>query len=124
MTQKSLKKKKRREASRTKAARRRTLAWTMVAALVLALGLAYLSGTGELVRPPEPTPVFHESPDAAKPYPALLPASRFSDPVVSRAYEIAHEIPDVLAQQPCYCFCERFGHGSLLDCWASDHGAG
>jgi hypothetical protein len=30
----------------------------------------------------------------------------------------------VLAQQPCYCNCgDSFGHGSLLDCFASDHSA-
>ena len=34
---------------------------------------------------------------------------------MSRAYEIAHEIPEVLAQQPCYCYYEKFGHGSLLE---------
>jgi len=28
-------------------------------------------------------------------------------------------------QQPCYCHCDRSqGHGSLLDCFASKHGAG
>jgi hypothetical protein len=30
----------------------------------------------------------------------------------------------VLAQQPCYCYCDGYGHGSLLDCYASYHGAG
>jgi len=30
----------------------------------------------------------------------------------------------VLAQQPCYCWCDKFGHASLLDCFATEHGAG
>ena len=69
-------------------------------------------------------PAFYRDHEAAKPFPALLPSTRYDHPVVSRAYAIAHEIPEVLVQQPCYCYCETVGHRSLLDCWASDHGAG
>ena len=71
-------------------------------------------------------PAYHRSEKEAKPFPALLPASQFQKyPVIARAYEIAHEIPGVLAQQPCYCRCDkRFGHSSLLDCYASTHTAG
>ena len=72
-----------------------------------------------------PVPPFHETAEAAKPFPRLLPAAYFSAyPLVARAYKIATEIPGVIAQQPCYCFCDKFGHRSLLDCYASDHGAG
>jgi len=73
-----------------------------------------------------PVPAYHRSEKEAKPFPALLPASQFQRyPVIARAYEIAHEIPGVLAQQPCYCYCDRhFGHSSLLDCYASTHTAG
>jgi hypothetical protein len=71
-------------------------------------------------------PPYHKSAEDAKPLPRLLPASTFSDrPLVARAYEIASEIPFVLAQQPCYCHCDKaFGHGSLLDCFVSSHTAG
>ena len=41
-----------------------------------------------------------------------------------RAYQIAHEIPEVLAQMPCFCECESFGHENLLDCFIDQHGAG
>ena len=72
-----------------------------------------------------PSPPFHKDPENAKPFPRLVPASYFrSQPLVARAYRIASAIPEVLAQQPCYCYCDQFGHGSLLDCYASDHGAG
>ena len=66
------------------------------------------------------------SADAAKPFPKLLPAEYFRGyPVLARAYAIANEIPGVIAQQPCYCWCEaNFRHKSLLDCYASEHGAG
>jgi hypothetical protein len=69
-------------------------------------------------------PPYHLSAEAAKPYPRTLPPTLFAIPPVARAYEIAQRIPGVLAQQPCYCWCDKFGHGSLLDCYASDHGAG
>jgi hypothetical protein len=72
------------------------------------------------------TPPYHKSTKDAEPLPMLIPANSFSDrPMVFRAYQIAHEIPFVLAQQPCYCNCDKaFGHGSLLDCYASSHTAG
>jgi len=41
-----------------------------------------------------------------------------------RAYQIAKEIPHVLAQIPCFCECEAFGHENLLDCFIDRHGAG
>lgn len=41
-----------------------------------------------------------------------------------RAYQIAREIPGVLAQIPCFCECEAFGHENLLDCFIDEHGAG
>jgi hypothetical protein len=68
-------------------------------------------------------PPFHENAEAARPFPQLQDPSRYETPVVARAYAIAREIPEVLAQQPCYCNCGVFGHASLLDCYASDHGA-
>jgi hypothetical protein len=71
------------------------------------------------------TPPYHESAEAAKPFPQLLPAAYFrNNPLAARAYQLASEIPEVLAQQPCYCYCDKYGHKSLLDCYASDHAAG
>ncbi len=74
----------------------------------------------------KPVPPYFKSAKAAEPLPALLPPSQFADrPVVVAAYTIAHKIPRVLAQQPCYCGCDKhFGHRSLLDCFASAHTAG
>jgi hypothetical protein len=44
---------------------------------------------------------------------------------VQNAYAIAAKIKKALYQQPCYCHCDRSqGHKSLLDCFASKHGAG
>ncbi len=38
------------------------------------------------------------------------------------AYEVAKEIPQTLAQLPCYCECDKaFGHKSLHTCFVDDH---
>ncbi len=38
------------------------------------------------------------------------------------AYRMAKEIPSVLAQMPCFCGCESYGHENLLDCFIDKHG--
>ena len=39
------------------------------------------------------------------------------------AYKAAKEIPQTLAQLPCYCHCDKgFGHKSLLSCFETEHG--
>lgn len=111
------------------------LALTVIAALFLTSRRKELStppppAASAPARAPQPVaieeriPPYHASADAAKPLPKTLAASQFALPVVARAYGIAQRIPTVLAQQPCYCWCDKFGHGSLLDCYQTDHGAG
>ena len=42
----------------------------------------------------------------------------------THAYELAAKIPNVIYQQPCYCYCDRgMGHNSLHSCFADTHGA-
>ena len=69
-------------------------------------------------------PSYHtKSPQTALP-PTLEP-SQFTDKVVFNAYLLAGRIRKILYQEPCYCHCDRsMGHGSLLDCFAGQHGAG
>jgi Protein of unknown function with PCYCGC motif len=75
--------------------------------------------------PAEAVPPYFRSAEAAKPFPPLMPASFFrSNPVIARAYQTASRYPGLVAQQPCYCHCDRMGHRSLLDCYASEHAAG
>ena len=39
------------------------------------------------------------------------------------AYQAAKEIPEILAQLPCYCGCmQNFGHKSNLSCFHDSHG--
>ena len=43
---------------------------------------------------------------------------------VRRAYQVASDIPQTLAQLPCYCHCDRGqGHKSLHSCFIDEHGA-
>jgi hypothetical protein len=83
------------------------------------------SAPAEPAQPGEkPVPHFHARLEDALPLPKILPASQFRIPIVAKAYRVAARIPEVLAQQPCYCWCDKIGHGSLLDCFATEHGAG
>jgi Protein of unknown function with PCYCGC motif len=45
------------------------------------------------------------------------------NPYQTHAYELAAKIPNVLHQQPCYCYCDRMGHNSLHSCFETTHGA-
>jgi hypothetical protein len=56
-----------------------------------------------------------------------LPKTLDPDPFRGKAkaaYTIAKEIPEILAQIPCFCECEPLGHDNLLDCFIDNHGAG
>lgn len=65
-------------------------------------------------------PAYFEDPAAAEPLaPTLDPAS--VQPHARTAYEVARKKPRLLAQLPCFCYCDRFGHKSLHDCYASNH---
>jgi hypothetical protein len=72
----------------------------------------------------EAVPAFHARAPQGE-IPATMNPEFFTDPVVQNAYTVAARIKKTLYQQPCYCHCDRSqGHGSLLDCFASKHGAG
>jgi hypothetical protein len=60
--------------------------------------------------------------------PSILASSELwgtdaQNPYQTHAYELAAKIPNVLHQQPCYCYCDRMGHNSLHSCFESTHGA-
>lgn len=68
-------------------------------------------------------PVYFKRPEDAMPFPATLDPAKFKNASVCSAYQVAREIPEVLAQQPCYCYCQRIGHRGLLDCFRTEHAA-
>ena len=52
--------------------------------------------------------------------PTLDPAKFFG--LARDAYRAAREIPQTLAQLPCYCHCDRgMGHKSLHSCFEDEH---
>ena len=96
---------------------------TRIAAVALPLLLAapaYFAFQGE----PQRIPEYNKTEAEAKPFPVTLDPAQFKDPAVRRAYQAAREIPGVLAQQPCYCYCDRMGHKGLLACHRDTHSAG
>ncbi|HEY7697102.1 MAG TPA: CYCXC family (seleno)protein [Vicinamibacteria bacterium] len=66
---------------------------------------------------------YFENPAEAHPLPVTLPPSHFQNQGIAGTYEIAKEIPEVLAQQPCLCGCDNASddHRSLLDCYIDEH---
>ena len=96
---------------------------TKPALLALIVLLAIVSfGQGDRV------PAYHDQ--ALKPGDAMpiLPKDQrwgeaFQYPYQAASYEVAAKIPNVIYQLPCYCFCDRIGHGSLHSCFESTHGA-
>jgi hypothetical protein len=67
-------------------------------------------------------PAFYQTaPDVRTLPPTLSPEIFTSNKKL--AYQAAKEIPEVLAQLPCYCHCDRgHGHKSLHSCFESEHG--
>jgi hypothetical protein len=55
--------------------------------------------------------------------PPVLSAAQFTGKT-RMAYIAVKEIPETIAQLPCYCHCdEGFGHKSLQTCFTDDHAA-
>lgn len=66
-------------------------------------------------------PAFQEAPSAK--LPATLPPERFIGKTQA-AYRAVREIPETIAQLPCYCYCDRgHGHKSLHSCYEDEHAA-
>jgi len=104
---------------------RALLGFIAIAALVFG-GIFYVG----LRRPPanaanqeSEIPPYYATEEAAKPFPATLDPAAFKGAAIVKSYEVARRIPGVLAQQPCYCGCERRGHRGLLDCFRTNHAA-
>jgi hypothetical protein len=66
-------------------------------------------------------PSYMSEKDANKKQPPTLDPSKMTEPQAVLAYQAAKQIPHVLAQQPCYCWCSRGGHRGLLDCYIGTH---
>src|SRR5690242_3437736 len=63
---------------------------------------------------------YHDAPSASALRPTL-PPDKFIGPAKD-AYKVAQEIPNTLAQLPCYCYCDmHMGHKSLHSCFEDTH---
>lgn len=70
----------------------------------------------------KPVPAFQTAEEAKNLKPTLSP-ERFQGNVRA-AYAAVREIPETIAQLPCYCHCDRSaGHKSLYSCFLDEHGA-
>lgn len=97
------------------------------ALLLIALAIAALAQGN--VAPP-PVPAHHAAPPKrGEKLPPILPRDQLSGPAFQNAYqvhayELASQIPQVIYQMPCYCYCDRSeGHTSLHSCYESGHAA-
>lgn len=65
---------------------------------------------------------FKDAASIPKPLPPTLSPDQFQNVEVKRAYQVAKEIPETLAQLPCFCRCDLgFGHKSLHSCYENNH---
>ena len=64
-------------------------------------------------------PAFHQNVDALTLQPVKDPST--VAPEARAAYTIVQNKPKLIAQLPCFCYCERWGHGSLYDCFVTEH---
>ena len=105
--------------------RKRVLALSLLFFLVTMVSAPWLQSESD-----QGVPHFNAAPPAkgAKLDPILTKDQLWGDnaqyPYQTHAYELAAKIPDVIYQQPCYCYCDRgMGHNSLHSCFSGTHGA-
>lgn len=68
-------------------------------------------------------PAHYEGPPGLGSLEPTLPPESFTG-LTKDAYRVAREMPQTLAQLPCYCHCdEGLGHKSLQSCFVDDHAA-
>ena len=106
-------------------AKNRIICGIILCAAALAMAIAAPRAASQLAQSAEEAvPAFHSEPPEGQ-LPETLGPSQFTSVVVQNAYTLAARVKRVLYQQPCYCHCDRSqGPTSLLDCFASKHGAG
>ena len=98
-------------------------------AVVCLIGAAALA-QGQSAPSPAGVPAFHDkAPAKGEVLPAVMTEKQLADggfttPVQKESYKAAAQVPRLLYQLPCYCFCDRaHGHTSLHSCFEVAHGA-
>lgn len=104
---------------------------TLIVCLITALSACNRAESHSAQSQPQTTPAtpkrpvpahFTEAPPLASLKPTL-PPEQFTGKV-KKAYQVAKEIPQTLAQLPCFCYCDSIGHKSLHSCYEDDHATG
>ncbi len=68
-------------------------------------------------------PAHYEQPPSLSSLGPTLSPDKFTG-MTRAAYQAAWEIPQTIAQMPCYCHCDQsLGHKSLHSCFEDDHAA-
>ena len=68
-------------------------------------------------------PAHYQTEPAASSLAPTLAPEKFTGKT-QEAYQVVREAPQLIAQLPCYCYCDRgFGHKSLHSCYVDDHAA-
>lgn len=71
----------------------------------------------------KPVPAHYQTEPAASSLAPTLAPEKFTGKA-QEAYRVVREAPQLIAQLPCYCYCDRgFGHKSLHSCFVDDHAA-
>ena len=71
----------------------------------------------------KPVPAHYQTEPAANSLAPTLAPEKFTGKA-QEAYRVVREAPQLIAQLPCYCYCDRgFGHKSLHSCFVDDHAA-
>lgn len=66
-------------------------------------------------------PAYYTTPPSLESLAPVLPPDQFTGKT-REAYQAVKEIPQTIAQMPCYCNCdESFGHKSLHSCFEGTH---
>jgi hypothetical protein len=69
-------------------------------------------------------PAYFKEPPDIKLLPPTLSPTLFTGQT-REAYQIAKDIPQTLAQLPCFCYCDySVGHKSLHSCFEDEHSVG
>ena len=95
--------------------KKRTM-WLMLgsAGILAVAAWIYIGGSGEQL-----------TASGARLVHTMDPSYFSKDPKAQAAYQVAKDMPEVLAELPCFCGCmTALGHQSNLFCFRDEHGSG
>jgi hypothetical protein len=104
-------------------ARAAVIIWIVVVAACSRSPASDSTATSAATSPPA-TPAVAGYEGELPPLPEVQYASARPAPFTRAAYEFAARHPEVLRHMPCFCGCEKHGHGNNEDCFVTKREAG